>query len=258
MNESMLMFLGSGSPSPRETRVEWSALGIGLALGVVFGLSTAHGRTHAAETETQPVEQEQVVAPEPNRDAEPEKQIQTSERRRNTVPVQWISEKRAKSQPVTAKDPQPKNKRPAVPVTGKRTLAYWRGLNEIIAKEGAMRAPPADITAANAGEFLNSRTEAAKFAANAILELDARGVDRELLVHAGNLAEWYAEEEKVSARGSFLLNKADAKTRKGAGGKQWKGSEEEHRKKCDELNKRGVDLQGTFSKKYKLEFPALL
>lgn len=121
-----------------------------------------------------------------------------------------------------------------------------------------MRAPPAEITAANAGEFLNSRTEAARFAADAILELDARGVDRDLLLHAGNLADWYAEEEKVSTRGSFLLNKADAKTRKGAGGKQWKGSEEEHRKKCDELNKRGVELQGKFSKKYELEFPKLL
>ena len=121
-----------------------------------------------------------------------------------------------------------------------------------------MRAPPPNITAANASAFLSSRTAAAKYAGQAILNLDARGVDKELLLHAKDLAEWYQAEEKLSARGSFLLEKADTKTRKGAGGKQWKSGEEEHRQKCAELNQHGVELKTAFSKKYELEFPPLL
>ena len=241
----------------REGRVEWSALALGLSLGLAVGLSTVYGHSGAFKeraAEKIKSEQERVVEPLPA--GQPI--LEPVHRRMSSIPVRFAADEKPKSQPAGKVSVATRKKAGSVAVSGNRTLAYWNALNDIIAKEGEMRAPPTSISAANAGTFLTSRTSAAKYAAKGITALDARGVDPELLSHAGDLAGWYRDETKLSERGSFLLEKADVKTRKGTGGNQWKSDEEQHRQKCDELNQRGKLLQEKFAKKYRLEFPPLL
>ena len=42
--------------------------------------------------------------------------------------------------------------------SGEATLAYWNAVNDVIAREGAMRAAPANLTAGNAGGFVEARS----------------------------------------------------------------------------------------------------
>lgn len=246
-------------PPAKRSPVEWTALALGLLFGLGVGLSTVHGHASVRPSNAKtPISKEQESTVRPSGPV-------TSEMMRGAgrnVPLVTVADEQPKPSssckgpskiPVVTRKPAS-----AKPVSGARTLEFWNEINQIIAHEAEMRAPPSSITAANAGAFLKSRSSAARYAADALSKLGSRGVDGELVAHAAALAAWYRDELKVSDRGSFLLEKADVKTRKGAGGNQWKGSEEQHRKQCDELNARGAALRTKLAKKYQLDFPPML
>ncbi|HEY1602353.1 MAG TPA: hypothetical protein VGG64_22315 [Pirellulales bacterium] len=142
------------------------------------------------------------------------------------------------------------------PSAGQTTLGYWNALNDVIARESAMRAPPANVTAANAGEFVGARLKAGRFASEALGALDARGVDAEALQLGRELMAWYREEVTLNERATSLLGSASAADRKGAAG-SWRSGEEQHRRKCDEINRHGAALRARLARKYGLAFPPL-
>ena len=106
-----------------------------------------------------------------------------------------------------------------------------------------MRAPPANVTAANAGEFVQARLKAGRFASEALGALDAGGVDAEALQLGRELMAWYREEVTLNERATSLLGSASAADRKGAAGNSWRSGEEQHRRKCDEINRHGAALR---------------
>lgn len=140
---------------------------------------------------------------------------------------------------------------------GARTLEYWNALNSVIEQETAMRAPPAKLTAENALAFVGSRSRAARFAADAITAIPTTDVDPDVIALAIDLAAWYEDEFAISGNAQGLLASSDIAARKGAAGKSWKASEEQHRKDCDAINLRGKQLQSRMSKKYDSSFPPL-
>jgi hypothetical protein len=143
------------------------------------------------------------------------------------------------------------------PSAGQTTLGYWNALNDVIARESAMRAPPANVTAANAGEFVQARLKAGRFASEALGALDAGGVDAEALQLGRELMAWYREEATLNERATSLLGSASAADRKGAAGNSWRSGEEQHRRKCDEINRHGAALRARLARKYSLAFPPL-
>lgn len=149
--------------------------------------------------------------------------------------------------------------RPAAeqPSAGQATLRYWHALNDVIARESAMRAPPANLTADNAGGFVQARLQAGRLASAAIGALDPRGVDAEALQLGRELMSWYREEVTVNERATSLLGSASAAARKGAAGSSWRSGEEQHRRKCDEINQRGAALRARLERKYGWAFPPL-
>jgi hypothetical protein len=146
--------------------------------------------------------------------------------------------------------------RPAKSVSGPATLAYWNGLNEIIARETSMRAAPAELTAANVGGFVDARIKAARFASSAIRDLDGAAVDPDALALGKELDAWYRDEIANNERAKSLLGASDS-TRKGAGGKSWRASEERHNRQCADINRHGSDLRARLTRKYSLAFPPL-
>lgn len=140
---------------------------------------------------------------------------------------------------------------------GPATLAYWNSLNDIIARESAMRAPPANVTAANAGEFVQARLRAGRFASGAIRDLETTGVDADAVALGRELTAWYQEEVTLNERATSLMGSASVAERKGAGGNAWRSGEEQHRKKCDDINRHGAELRARLSRKYSLAFPPL-
>ncbi len=140
---------------------------------------------------------------------------------------------------------------------GQATLGYWNALNDIIARESAMRAPPANVTAANASEFVQARLKAGHFASEAIGALDAGGVDAEALRLGRELTAWYREEVTLNERATSLLGSASAAAREGGAGNSWRSGEEQHRRKCDEINRHGAALRARLAHKYGLAFPPL-
>lgn len=155
----------------------------------------------------------------------------------------------------------PKAASPAAPTVkgpnGPATLAWWNGLNSVIAREAVMRTAPANLTAANAGGFMEARIQAGRFAASAIAELDGTSVDPDALALGRDLVAWYQEEAALAERANSLLGSNDVAARKGSAGNAWKSSEEQHGKKVDEINRRGATLRTRLSGKYGLAFPAL-
>ena len=142
---------------------------------------------------------------------------------------------------------------------GRRTLAYWNRLNEIMAREEEMRSVPSGgLTAANAGDFLRRRGAASSYARDAIRDLPTAGVDPEVVRHAGDIAAWYARGNELNSTGSFLLNDADDATRKGEAGTAWGESEKHHHKSVGDLNRRGDELREELTQRYGIEFPDLL
>lgn len=141
--------------------------------------------------------------------------------------------------------------------SGQATLDYWNALNDIIARETAMRAPPASVTAGNAGEFVQARLSAGKFASGAIHDLDTNGVDPEAIALGRDLTAWYQEEVTLNTRAQSLLGSSSIAERRGSAGNTWRSGEEQHRKNCDDINRRGAELQSRLSGKYRLTFPPL-
>lgn len=148
--------------------------------------------------------------------------------------------------------------RPAAPgARGPATLDYWNALNDVISREAAMRVAPGQLTAENAGGFVDARSQAAGFASSSIRAIDTTGVDSEAVALGQELVSWYVEEEALSRRAKSLLGSSDIKARKGSAGNAWKQAEEEHRRRCDTLNRHGADMRARLSKRYGLKFPPL-
>ena len=104
-------------------------------------------------------------------------------------------------------------------LVGRRTLAYWGALNEIMATEEATRqAPPGGLTQANVADFLSRRGQAGKFAARAFRKLNPTGVDPEVVRHGSDLAAWYEKGTQLNNTAGFLLHQADGATRRGSAG----------------------------------------
>ena len=70
--------------------------------------------------------------------------------------------------------------------------------------------------------------------------LDAGGVDPEALQLGRELMAWYREEVTLNERATSLLGSASAADRKGAAGNSWRSGEEQHRRKCEEINRHGA------------------
>jgi hypothetical protein len=141
---------------------------------------------------------------------------------------------------------------------GEATLAYWNRLNDVMAREAAMRAAPPKLTADNALSFVTGSADAYTYAAGAIRALDPAGVDPQATALAQEIAVWYDQGAANSREAGSLLQSNDVAARQGQSGKTWKTSAEEHRKQCLEINKRGERLRGELSHKYGLKFPKLL
>jgi len=140
---------------------------------------------------------------------------------------------------------------------GEATLACWNAINDIIAREAAMRIAPANLNAANAGGFVEARVRAGKFAGDSLRQLPSDNVDRDVVAHAGDLAAWYDEEARLAGEASSLLGSSDFAARRGAAGKSWRNAEDRHRQRCDEINQRSATLQAQLSRKYGRPFPPL-
>jgi len=141
--------------------------------------------------------------------------------------------------------------------TGDATLSFWNAINDVIAREAAMRIAPANLTAANAGGFVEARIRAGKFAGDALRNLPRENVDRDVLAHAADLAAWYDDEARLAGEASSLLGSSDFAARRGSAGKSWRNSEDKHRQRCDEINRRSATLQTQLSQKFGRQFPPL-
>jgi hypothetical protein len=120
-----------------------------------------------------------------------------------------------------------------------------------------MRATPPNVTAANAQAFVVQRAQAFDFAARSIAALDTRGVDAEVVGIGREIADWYRDGIAANANAQQLLSQADEATRKGAAGKSWRSSEEQHRMRCLAINRKGAEIRQRMSAKYGEEFPPL-
>jgi len=196
-------------------------------------------------------ESRQLVEPETNPfAAAPPRQVQQIRDRRRED-----AKKRART---SARSSRGSPQSASLADMGRRTLDYWNSLNAIIAQEVALRTPPPNLTAANALEFVTARSRAGEFAAGSIRALSKTGVDPDVAAFAVELEHWYAEEASLGQNAGTLIRSSDIAARKGAAGNSWRGKEEAHRAKCDELNQRGVLLRQQMSDKYDLPFPELL
>ena len=141
---------------------------------------------------------------------------------------------------------------------GRRTLAYWRALNEIMATEEATRqAPSGGLTQANVADFLSRRGQAGKFAARAFRKLNPTEVDPEVVRHVSDLAAWYEKGTQLNQTADFLLHQADGATRRGSAGSDWGNAEKQHNQAVNGLNRRGDLLRQKMIEKYGLAFPDL-
>ena len=140
---------------------------------------------------------------------------------------------------------------------GERTLSFWNGLNEVLAREAAMRAAPTKLTSGNAGSFLTARIKASDYAVRGIRRLDRGGVDPGVLRLADELMAWYQEGVTINQQASQLFTRADVATRKGAPGKSWQQAESHHRQHVVKINGRAKGLRSQMKQKYGLAFPPL-
>ncbi len=141
---------------------------------------------------------------------------------------------------------------------GQATLAYWNKVNEIIAREGAMRTAPSDITAVNAEGFVAARLRAFRYAATALNGLKARNVDPEVAAHVQHLIVWYEEGAELNQHATHLLTEASDKDRKGSEGRGWQDAEKAHYESVQRLNQRGEELRQRMTRRYGIDFPAML
>lgn len=141
---------------------------------------------------------------------------------------------------------------------GKRTLAYWNQLNQIMLKEEQLRQAPSDgLTAANTGAFLAARGKASRFAASAMRKLPAKNVDPIVANLARGIADWYEQGAKLNDQAMHLFVKADPATRRGPLGQSWSTAEKQHQNEVKLLNRRGDTVRRQMIIKYGLAFPDL-
>lgn len=165
----------------------------------------------------------------------------------------------ARSKPHSTPIPQPDKSQngDGASSKGARTLAYWNQMNAIFAQEAEMRAVPAGgLKASNAADFLQRRTSAGQFAAQALRGLNKTDVDREVVQLAAEIARWYDQGVTNSSNATGLLG-ADRKTRQGSRGKQWKSSEKDHNRQVKNINSKGEQVRQRMSKKYGIPFPPM-
>ena len=141
---------------------------------------------------------------------------------------------------------------------GRRTLQYWKQLNEIMATEEQQRKPPSTgITVANAADFLSRRGQAGQFAAKAIRQLNPENVDAEVVSQAMDIASWYEAGNRLNDTAQSLFHHAGSDERRGQPGQQWGDGEKAHGQSVNELNRRGDALRRRMIQKYGLPFPDL-
>jgi hypothetical protein len=225
------------------------AMGIGLGLGAVYLLRTM--RQDAPTTPT-------VVAPAPAKSSLGSDKDSPIDDDAIAALVGESSEGDAVSDFVVSEKPKSRGKtKSSGRATGKRTLEYWNLLNSIMTTESTMRTAPPSITAGNAQAFVTQRSQAFEFAARTISALDTRSVDEEVVGIGREIAQWYQSGVTANANAQHLLAQADEATRKGAAGKSWRSSEEQHRQQCLEINRKGAEVRGRMSAKYGQDFPPL-
>jgi hypothetical protein len=259
---------------------EWAVIGLGLALGVGGGLVAV--LTQAPAVQAVMPEPQSAVLPEPRPTTAPatspelERERTELERKIAEIEVKRLKERLAlleaeaadipASPPEKSPLPRPSRQVSTAPPprpdstpasSGARTLAYWNALNDIISRESAMRSAPGQVTASNALGFVAARTKAGQFAARSINELNTEDVDRDAAALGSELGAWYAEEETLSRQAHGLLGSSDRAARQGEPGQAWRGGEEQHRLKCEDLNRRGDVLRVKLSQRYRLAFPDL-
>lgn len=141
---------------------------------------------------------------------------------------------------------------------GQATLDYWNRVNDIIARESEMRTAPPDVNAGNAGGFVSARLRAYRYAATALHGLRHPNVDPEVVAHVQRLSDWYEEGTEINQDAMHLLTEASQEQRQGAAGRNWKESEKAHYETVQRLNQQGSQLRQRMSKRYGIEFPAML
>jgi hypothetical protein len=223
------------------------AAGIGLGLCAVYALRTMRDSAQATAVAAAPVPAKSSLDTPANVPVDEEalaalvSELTTGE----TTPA---------VKPQSAKSTRSK---PSGPANGKRTLEFWNALNAVMEAENGMRTAPANITAGNAQAFVAQRAQAFDFASRSIAALDTRGVDAEVVAIGREIADWYKDGITANANAQHLLSQANEATRKGAAGKSWRGSEEQHRLRCLEINRQGAELRERMSAKYGEAFPPL-
>jgi hypothetical protein len=248
------------SPSAASSRLSAGAEEMNGADSSLRGIEPASRRAEAARAEL--LADELSALPDAPRDAAAPASDATSPRTTTGATIDGVAPAAAESGTAAAarSAAMPENRssaRNGHPVSGEATLAYWNRLNEVIAREAALRAAPAELTSANVGGFVDARIQAARFASSAIGELEGAAVDPDALALGKELVAWYRDEIANNERAKSLLGSSDSAARKGSAGKSWRASEERHSRQCDEINRHGRDLRARLSRKYGLVFPPL-
>lgn len=141
---------------------------------------------------------------------------------------------------------------------GRRTLAYWNKLNDIMENEESMRRVPfGGLTKSNAANFMKRRDKAGRFAIAAFDKLDDKLVDPDAVDLAREIRDWYAAGVELNRQGSELHRSNDAQARQGTAGKSWGDATKHHNQSVAELNRRGDRLQEKLTQRYGLRFPDL-
>jgi hypothetical protein len=230
-------------PNSRYSLTHWFVVGGGFAGGLICGAvalwgqddraSDAEVSTAVVATETSPnAEVPQPRAVQPEGTAQFEQKIATLRDQLQSQRLQQemqtlrneLAAMKQQSPGVHSHAAPPQTQQSAVAPAGQRmpvarqqqgtatgsvgqiTLAYWNRLNQFIDQESAMRgAPSGGVSATNAGNFLDSRINAGRFASDAIRAFDTNRVDRAVVLLANRVADWYDEGATVAEKGKSLL-----------------------------------------------------
>lgn len=168
----------------------------------------------------------------------------------------------------TVSQPSPESKEPwgapssakpkVASVSGQATLKFWDAMNAAIETEAGMRAPPAaGIAAGNAADFQRRRIAAGQYAETTLAALDRTRVDTDVVALCERIRQWYAEGVTICERGKFLLEKADASTRKGPQGREWQEADKAHQERVNSLNHDGEQVRRQMESRYRVAFPPL-
>ena len=141
---------------------------------------------------------------------------------------------------------------------GRRTLEFWNQLNKIMEREESMRRVPiGGLTKANAGNFMQRRDKAGRYAVAAFDKMNTASVDPEALEIGQEIRQWYAQGVELNRQGTQLHRSANKQQRQGATGQSWADASKHHNQSVAEINRRGDRLREKLSEKYGLAFPDL-